>query len=275
MKPILFILVILAFATAIPTSVMLGLDTVNQQGKLSDPHKLKTQFKNLQLGGIRGVMVDVWWGLVEQQPKTYAWTAYRQLFEMARDAGLHAQPVMSFHRCGGNVGDTCNIPLPQWVRDIGAQDKNIWYQDQNKNSDQEYLSCGIDNLPLLQGRTAVQVYSDFMADFTAVMGDLMPSTIDEIQVGLGPAGEMRYPSYQLSRWTYCGIGGLQSYDAYLLAELASAAKAANHTEWAVAGGPNNAGNYNTDRKTPDFLTRERTISTPHMECSSQIGTHRE
>lgn len=68
-------------------------------------------------------MTDVWWGLVEQQPQVYKWDAYRQLFEMVRDAGLKAQPVMSFHKCGGNVGDTCNIPLPQWVRDIGAKDR--------------------------------------------------------------------------------------------------------------------------------------------------------
>ena len=35
------------------------------------------------------------------------------------------QLVTSFHQCGGNVGDTCNIPLPAFV--TGHPD--IWYKD--------------------------------------------------------------------------------------------------------------------------------------------------
>lgn len=60
---------------------------------------------------------------------------------------------------------------------------NIYYIDNKNSTDDEYLSCGIDRLPVLAGRTAVQVYTDFMADFEKTMGDLMPDTIDEIQVG--------------------------------------------------------------------------------------------
>jgi len=29
------------------------------------------------------------------------------------------QVVMSFHACGGNVGDNAQIPLPQWVLQVG------------------------------------------------------------------------------------------------------------------------------------------------------------
>lgn len=28
------------------------------------------------------------------------------------------QVVMSFHACGGNVGDNAQIPLPQWVLQV-------------------------------------------------------------------------------------------------------------------------------------------------------------
>ena len=28
---------------------------------------------------------------------------------------------MSFHECGGNVGDACDIPLPPWVISAGKQ----------------------------------------------------------------------------------------------------------------------------------------------------------
>ena len=40
-----------------------------------------------------------------------------------------------------------------------------------------------------------------------------PSTISSVEVGMGPAGELRYPSYQLSKWTFPGIGAFQCYDA--------------------------------------------------------------
>jgi Glycosyl hydrolase family 14 len=36
---------------------------------------------------------------------------------------------MSFHAAGGNVGDTCKIPLPKWVLDIGERNPDIFYTD--------------------------------------------------------------------------------------------------------------------------------------------------
>lgn len=60
-------------------------------------------------------MTDVWWGIVEQNPQQYNWTAYLQLANMVRvvdffllyfestllidqvkQVGLHMQVVMSF-----------------------------------------------------------------------------------------------------------------------------------------------------------------------------------
>jgi hypothetical protein len=39
-------------------------------------------------------------------------------------------------------------------------------------------------------------------------------SIQEIQVGMGPAGELRYPSYpeQNGTWRFPGIGAFQCYD---------------------------------------------------------------
>lgn len=64
-------------------------------------------------------------------------------------------------------------------------------------------------------------------------------------VGAGPAGELRYPSYPLDKWEYCGVGEFQSYNYYALASVKAAAEAAGHPEWGTAGGPSNAGNYNS------------------------------
>lgn len=44
-------------------------------------------------------------------------------------AGLKVQAVMSFHAAGGNVGDTCKIPLPRWVLEVGDSNPDIFYTD--------------------------------------------------------------------------------------------------------------------------------------------------
>ncbi len=66
------------------------------------------------------------------------------------------QAVMSFHKCGGNVGDDVTIPLPKWVTLIGDQNSDIYYKDRSGPND-EYLTLGIDNETVLSGRTPLQV----------------------------------------------------------------------------------------------------------------------
>ena len=45
--------------------------------------------------------------------------------------------------------------------------------------------------------------------------------VQEIQVGMGPAGELRYPSYPESEetWKFPGIGAFQCYDKVLQAPV--------------------------------------------------------
>jgi beta-amylase len=66
----------------------------------------------LKSAGVEGVMVDVWWGLVEKDgPLKYNWEAYAELVQMVQLHGLKLQVVMSFHQCGGNVGDSCRYDI--------------------------------------------------------------------------------------------------------------------------------------------------------------------
>jgi hypothetical protein len=60
------------------------------------------------------------WCAIERSPRQYNWTGYKQLFEMVRAAGLKLQVVLSFHACGGNVGDMAQVPLPPWVLQVGC-----------------------------------------------------------------------------------------------------------------------------------------------------------
>ena len=80
-------------------------------------------------------------------------------------AGLKVQAVMSFHAAGGNVGDTCKIPLPRWVLEIGDQNKEIFYTDKSGYRNREWLSLGCDEVPIFWGRSPVQVYTNFIDAF--------------------------------------------------------------------------------------------------------------
>ena len=62
----------------------------------------------------------VQWGAVERRPQQYDWSGYSQVFEAVKAAGLKLQAVMSFHACGGNVGDSAEVPLPPWVLKVCA-----------------------------------------------------------------------------------------------------------------------------------------------------------
>lgn len=156
-----------------PVYVMLPLDTVwvvERDGKrisvLKKERSLDIALHTLKQAGVEGVMVDVWWGIVERAgPKQFDLSAYKRLFFKVAAAGLKVQAVMSFHAAGGNVGDTCKIPLPKWVLDIGERNSDIFYTDKQGHRNKECLSLGCDDLPLFWGRTPVQMYTDFINAF--------------------------------------------------------------------------------------------------------------
>ncbi|XP_020274509.1 beta-amylase 2, chloroplastic-like isoform X3 [Asparagus officinalis] len=91
----------------------------------------------------------------------------------------------------------------------------------------------------------LQVYYDYMRSFRQEFDELFENgSITEIEIGLGPCGELRYPSYpEKHGWKYPGIGEFQCYDEYLLRNLKEAAETRGHSLW--ARGPDNAGSYNS------------------------------
>ncbi|XP_017977560.1 PREDICTED: beta-amylase [Theobroma cacao] len=241
------------FANYVPIYVMLPLGIVSNDNVLLDKDGLKKQLLKLKEAGIDGVMSDVWWGIVESPgPKQYDWSAYRSLVELVKECGLKLQAIMSFHQCGGNVGDEVYIPIPQWVLDIGETDPDIFYTNRAGNRNKEYLTLGVDHQAIFNGRTAIQIYSDYMKSFREVMLDLIEAgVIIDIEVGLGAAGELRYPSYPQSQgWVFPGIGEFQCYDKYLKAAFKEAATKAGHPEWEL---PDNAGEYNDTPESTEFF----------------------
>ncbi|XP_027170125.1 beta-amylase [Coffea eugenioides] len=245
----------------VPIFVMLPLGVVNVNNVFEDPETLEKQLKKLKEIGVDGIMVDVWWGLIENKgPRQYDWAAYRSLFELVVKIGLKIQAIMSFHQCGGNVGDIVTIPLPKWVLAIGDKVPDIFYTNRSGTRNPEYLSIGVDNENLFQGRTPVQIYSDYMKSFkNAMAGIFEAGHITDVEVGLGPAGELRYSSYpETQGWKFPGIGEFQCYDKYLKADFKAAATKAGHPEWDL---PDNAGTYNDTPGDTEFFATNGTYRT--------------
>ncbi|DBA81838.1 TPA: hypothetical protein ACH3X1_007557 [Trebouxia sp. C0004] len=245
-----------------PVYVMLPLDTVwlaDRKGQkvslIKREQALNVGLQMLKKAGVEGVMIDVWWGIVEHAgPKHYDFSAYQRLFATAAQAGLKIQAVMSFHAAGGNVGDTCKISLPKWISDIGASNPDIFYTDKHGYRNKECLSLGCDSEPLFWGRTPVDIYRDFISAFADTFDDLAGSKLVEVTVGLGPAGELRYPAYPEGdgRWRFPGVGEFQCYDKYMLADLKQAAYAVGRPEWGCEG-PHDCGDYNSPAWDTDFF----------------------
>ncbi|KAL6981959.1 Beta-amylase 7 [Sarracenia purpurea var. burkii] len=230
----------------VPVYVMLPLGVINMKCELIDPDGLVKQLRVLKSINVDGVMVDCWWGIVEAHtPQEYNWNGYKRLFQIVRELKLKLQVVLSFHECGGNVGDDVCIPLPHWVAEIGRNNPDIFFTDREGRHNPECLSWGIDKERVLRGRTAVEVYFDYMRSFRVEFDEFFEDgIISMIEVGLGPCGELRYPSNPVKNgWRYPGVGEFQCYDRYFLKSLRKAAEARGHSFW--ARGPDNAGSYNS------------------------------
>ncbi|KAK6920122.1 BES1/BZR1 plant transcription factor, N-terminal [Dillenia turbinata] len=228
----------------VPVYVMLPLGVINMKCELVDPDALLKQLRVLKSINVDGVMVDCWWGIVEAHaPQEYNWHGYKRLFQMVRELKLKFQAVMSFHECGGNVGDDVCIPLPHWVAEVGRSNPDIFFTDREGRHNPECLSWGIDKERVLRGRTAIEVYFDYMRSFRVEFDEFFEDgIISAIEVGLGPCGELRFPSFPVKHgWRFPGIGEFQCFDQYLLKSLRRAAEVRGHTFW--GRGPDNAGSY--------------------------------
>ncbi|CAA6662541.1 unnamed protein product [Spirodela intermedia] len=231
---------------------MLPLDTVRASGGgLNRKKAMNVSLQALKSAGVEGVMVDVWWGLVEKERP---------------GSTTGAATPSSWRWPPGMASKSRPIPLPGWVVEEIDRDQDLAYTDQWGRRNYEYVSLGCDTLPVLKGRSPVQCYADFMRAFRDHFAAYLGSTIVEIQVGMGPAGELRYPSYpeMNGTWRFPGIGAFQCYDKYMIGSLKAAAEAAGKPEWGH-GGPSDAGNYNNWPEDTSFFRRDGGWSGPYGE----------
>ncbi|MFP4364436.1 MAG: family 14 glycosylhydrolase [Spirochaetia bacterium] len=168
--------------------------------------------------GVQAVSVDVWWGDVEAEgDQAFNWSYYDTIFSKITDAGLDIVAIMSFHQCGGNVGDDYTAYVPSWIWDhyseLSAAD--MQYRSETGAYSGEYVSLWADEY-------VVEEYVEFMNAFEDRYGYLA-SDIDELNVSGGPAGELRYPSYNSHDWGgYPNRGTIQAYSTLAVAHFQNA-----------------------------------------------------
>lgn len=313
----------------VPVFVMLPLDAWSPDCEVD----LASALPRLAAAGVHGIMVDVWWGVCEPEPGVYDFSAYKRIADICRDAGLVMQATISLHACGGNVGDSVNIPLPDWV--VAAGDAHhLWYTDRQGFVHRECLSLSADEVKVLPSgpprmtepsnrgggaaadadedcgstsaiagssegegagenegvdasprdaeegdghvrerdapvedvsavstkseyRRPLDAYKEFIEGFLTEIGDeLLRSTVVELQVGCGPCGELRYPSYPLGSgmWEFPGMGEFQCFDPRMLENLKETAARKEHPpEWGLP--PNDTGTYNASPRDCAFFRR--------------------
>ncbi len=160
--------------------------------------------------GIDAISIDVWWGTVERKADNhFDWAYYDKITSVIESAGLHWVPIMSFHRCGGYIGEACNALIPDWVwsnyEDMGIRREDMLYRSENDDYNDEAVSLWQDDLVMNQ-------YIEFMNEFEQHFADKAPN-IDEINISMGPSGELRYPAYNPRdpRCDYPTRGCFQAY----------------------------------------------------------------
>jgi hypothetical protein len=175
-------------------------------GQVEDWGAFRRKLTTLKSLGVDAITVDVWWGDVEQRRGEYDWRYYRKFVKEAQAAGLKVTAIMSTHACGGNVGDVYNRPIPEYVQRMkgDASDAEMFYQDRNGNVSREYVAPWA-------GDEIYDRYEQLLDSFAKNFADLEPA-LEKVYVSLGPAGELRYPSYQSGAgWNYPERGFLQAY----------------------------------------------------------------
>jgi len=192
--------------------LMIG-DPDNPNSKFSQAQMadFKDQLKEAKTLGVTGVSTDVWWGLIQPEKEgPLHLDYYDRISKAIIDAGLDWIPIISFHKCGGNVGDSANVPLPDWIWDDMAKKTGrpadvFKFKSEQGHTSPEYIS-------FFQDKVAQEYYGDVLEKFKDHYAKLAPN-IQEVNISLGPAGELRYPSYNSHDQNagYPTRGSLQMY----------------------------------------------------------------
>lgn len=172
-----------------------------------------THLKEARDLGVEAITVDLWWGQVMQQRGRPNWDYYSRVFAEIEKLGLAIVPIMSFHRCGGGPSDDVDILMPLWLSEVvaaeGKAPGDLHYQSETGRESS-------DHIPPWVGEEVPALYAEmarFIDCFLLKYGsELRANTFPEINISLGPTGELRYPAYSAADgWQYPHRGYYQCY----------------------------------------------------------------
>ncbi|XP_047308152.1 inactive beta-amylase 9 [Impatiens glandulifera] len=227
--------------------VGLPIDAISECNAVNHERAIVVGLKALKLLGVDGVEVSVWWGVVEKNSiGEYDWSGYLALANMVDEIGLKLRISICFH-----ASDKPRIDLPDWVSRIGELQPDIFFTDRAGDRYRNCLSLAVDQSPVLHGKTPVQVYKDFCESFKCSFNHLLGSTITGISIGLGPNGELCYPS-QRKLSNNVGVGEFQCYDKNMLNNLKQHAEASGNPFWGLSG-PHDAPSYDQSPNSGNFF----------------------
>ncbi|KAL8195766.1 hypothetical protein R6Q57_025519 [Mikania cordata] len=221
--------------------VGLPLNSVSECHAINHSRAIAAGLRALKLLGVEGVELPIWWGVSEREAMgKYEWSGYLALVDMIQKSGLKLHVSLCFHACKEE-----SIHLPKWVSEIGESKPDIFFADRSGTRYKDCLSFGVDSLPVFDGKTAIQVYQGFIESFKTFFSPFMGSTITGVTLGLGPDGELRYPSChdQVKNSVDHGAGEFQCYDENMMSSLKENAENVGNPLWGLCG-PHDAPNYN-------------------------------
>lgn len=190
--------------------------------------------------GCLSISTDVWWGLVRGEDARrrdqngaiinlnihnndgeWRWGYYDRLAWTIKCVSIEGRkeglcelkwaPIMSFHQCGGNVGDNIYVPIPVRYQNRGYHSRqglcpecvSLWHDEEVLNEYETFI------------HRFAQRYGNPDTTFTSMFNgyaNCTPPVIIELNISCGPAGELRYPSYNShDNWSYPHYGFLQCY----------------------------------------------------------------
>ncbi|KAL6970323.1 beta-amylase [Sarracenia purpurea var. burkii] len=230
--------------------VGLPLDVVSDCNTVNHARAIAAGLRALKLLGVDGVELPVWWGIAENEAMgKYEWSGYLSLAEMVQKVGLKLHVSLNFH-----ASREPKIPLPEWVSRIGDSQPSIFFTDRSGEHYRDCLSLAVDDLPVLNGKTPIQIYREFCESFKSSFSPFMGSTITGISIGLGPDGELRYPSHHhpARNNRVRGAGEFQCFDTNMLGRLKQHAEASGNPLWGLSG-PHNAPSYDEAPNSNNFV----------------------
>lgn len=153
--------------------VGLPLDAVSETSTINHGRAISAGLKALKLLGVEGVELPVWWGIAEKEAiGSYNFSGYLDLVKMVEKAGLKLHVSLCFH-----ASKQPKIPLPDWVTKIGENDPSIYFTDRSGLLYKDCLSLAVDELPILRGKTPIDVYRYFCEGFKSSFSEFFNSTI--------------------------------------------------------------------------------------------------